>query len=582
MSVEQSWDREVGVLVLGAGAGGMAAALIASIEGLEPLVIEKTELVGGTASTSAGSIWIPGNRQSLEAGFKDDPQDAERYMRALTGSDERDPIRDAYLATGPRAVDYLRERSDVRFVPCGKHPDYRDLPGAAVYGRALVPEMFDGRQLGEAFERVRPPIREFLLLGGMMVSKADLPPLLGRFRSVKNFVYSGRLVMRYLLDRTRYSRGTRLAMGNALVARLFHSLRKRNVPFLFNARAISLITEGNTVMGAVVACNGATMRIRTRKGVVIATGGFGHSTTLREELMPTNPKDYSLACPANTGDGIDLGRKSGAAIAVKEHGRGGFWTPMSVVNRDDGTKGLFPHLLLDRAKPGLIAVNHKGQRFVNEACSYHDFVEAMLSDAGPARGTPAWLICDAVFVEKYGLGAIYPGTRNLKPFERNGYIHVGQSIEALAAKLNVNAAALANTVRRFNGFAQDGKDGDFGKGETELNRFNGDPDVKPNPCLAEIKHRPFVALAVWPGDIATSAGLRTNADAQVIGENGEPMSGLYACGNDMASVMLGTYPGPGTTLGPALTFAYRAMMHAAGKSDIARFTGAAMSAQQVG
>jgi succinate dehydrogenase/fumarate reductase flavoprotein subunit len=582
MPVEHRWDREVDVLVLGAGAGGMAAALIASIEGLEPLVIEKTELVGGTASTSAGSIWIPGNKQSLEAGFKDDPQDAERYMRALTGRDERDPIRDAYLATGPRALDYLRERSDVRFVPCGKHPDYRDLPGAAVYGRALVPEMFDGRQLGEAFERVRPPIREFLLLGGMMVGKADLAPLLGRFHSIKNFVYSGRLVMRYLLDRTRFSRGTRLVMGNALVARLFHSLRKREVPFLFNAHATGLIVEGNTVIGAVVECNGASMRIRARKGVVIATGGFGHSATLRAELMPTNPKDYSLACPANTGDGIELGRKSGAAIAVKEHGRGGFWTPMSVVKRADGSKGLFPHLLLDRAKPGLIAINGKGRRFVNEACSYHDFVDAMLSDDGHARGTPAWLICDAAFVEKYGLGAIYPGTRSLKPFERSGYIHVAPSIDELALKLNVSASELANTVRRFNAFARDGKDGDLGKGETELNRFNGDPAVKPNPCLAEIKQGPFVALAVWPGDIATSAGLRTNADAQVISETGEPMSGLYACGNDMASVMLGTYPGPGTTLGPALTFAYRAMMHAAGKSDIAHFTDTALSAHRVG
>ncbi|QGZ65282.1 FAD-binding protein [Paraburkholderia acidisoli] len=582
MSVENPWDREVDVLVLGAGAGGMAAALVASLEGLEPLVVEKTGLVGGTASTSAGSIWIPGNQQSREAGFADDPEDAERYMRALAGKNERDPIRDAYLATGPRVVDYLRERSDVRFVPCGKHPDYRDMPGSAVYGRALVPEMFDGRLLGAAFEKVRPPIREFLVLGGMMVGKADLPPLLGRFRSVRNFVYAGRLVLRYWLDRLRFSRGTRLVMGNALVARLFHSLRQRGVAFQFDAHATSLIREGDRVIGAVVKTAGTSERIRARKGVVIATGGFGHSAALRSELMPTNPADYSLACAANTGDGIELGRQSGAAIAVKEHGRGGFWTPMSVVKRADGSTGLFPHLLLDRAKPGLIAINGKGQRFVNEACSYHDFVDAMLSENGPARGTPAWLVCETAFVEKYGLGAIYPGTRNLKPFERSGYLHVANSIEELARKLDVNAAALASTLRRYNEFARQGKDADFGKGETELNRFNGDPAVTPNPCLGGIERGPYAALAVWPGDIATSAGLRTNADAQVIGEHGEAVAGLYACGNDMASVMLGTYPGPGTTLGPALTFAYRAVMHAVGKSDIARFSAAASSAQPVG
>lgn len=288
--------------------------------------------------------------------------------------------------------------------------------------------------------------------------------------------------------------------------------------------------------------------------------------------MPTNPADFSLASPGNTGDGIELARRTGAAVDVKEHGRGGFWTPMSVVKRADGSSGLFPHLLLDRAKPGLIAVNDRAQRFVNEGCSYHDFVDAMLSDTGLARGTPAYLLCEASFVTRYGLGIIYPGTQNLKPFERSGYVQVANTIAELAAKICVDPCELSKTVDRFNAYARQGNDVDFGKGETELNRFNGDPDVKPNPCLAEIKSGPFVALAVWPGDIATSAGLRTNEDAQVLDENGDALKGLYACGNDMASVMLGTYPGPGTTLGPALTFAYRAAMHAAGKSDAEALT----------
>ncbi|RKT20349.1 succinate dehydrogenase/fumarate reductase flavoprotein subunit [Paraburkholderia sp. RAU2J] len=572
MPVDNQWDKEVDVLVLGGGAGGLAAALVSSIEGLESMVVEKTDMLGGTASTSAGSIWIPGNKQSRDAGHKDDTKDAEKYMRLLAGRDESNPIRDAYLATGPQMLDYLRERSDVRFVPCGKHPDYRDLPGAAVCGRALVPEMFDGRLLGKDFEKVRPPIPEFLVLGGMMVGKADLPPLIGRFQSFKSFVYSGQLVSRYLLDRLRFSRGTRLVMGNALVARLFYSLRKRNVPVLLNSHVSQLVKDGNVVLGAVVQTGKASQRIRARRGVVIATGGFGHSRALRDEFMPTNAADYSLAGPGNTGDGIELARRSGAAVDVKEHGRGGFWTPMSVVKRADGTSGLFPHLLLDRAKPGLIAVNERAERFVNEGCSYHDFVEAMLSDKGPAQGTPAHLLCEASFVAKYGLGVIYPGTQDLKPFERSGYIQMANTISELAAKLHMNPSALSKTVDRFNAFAEQGSDVDFGKGNTELNRFNGDPEVKPNPCLAAIKKGPFVALAVWPGDIATSAGLRTNGDAQVLDENGIAISGLYACGNDMASVMLGTYPGPGTTLGPALTFAYRAAMHAAGKSDLAALT----------
>ena len=244
-------DREVDLLIAGAGPAGMTAALVASIEGLDVVICEKTDQVGGTGSTSAGTLWIPGNTQSKAAGFTDSAAEAERYLDALIPTAANRDLRSAFLATAPAAIDYLVARTDVRFVACGKHPDYRsNMPGAAVSGRAIVPEPFDGRLLGDDFRRIRPPIPEFMLLGGMMVGKEDIPPLIGRFRSIANFAHAARLLARYFADRLRYPRGTRINMGNALIARLFHSLRQRRVPILFNAAIIDVIVDRTGVTGA--------------------------------------------------------------------------------------------------------------------------------------------------------------------------------------------------------------------------------------------------------------------------------------------------------------------------------------------
>lgn len=572
MSVEGAWDREVDLVVLGAGAAGMTTALVAALEGLEPLLVEKSEQVGGTLSTSAGTIWIPGNRQSLEAGYRDSAQEAANYMAELIGRPDEDGRRQAYLATGPQVVDYLRAKSEVRFVPSGKHPDYRDLPGASVAGRTLAPEVFDGRLLGRDFERVRPPIPEFMVLGGMMAGKHDIPRLIGRFRSPGNFLYAGGLFLRYLSDRLRYSRGTRVVMGNALAARLFYSLKQQRVPVLFGSTATELVRRGGAVVGAVLNHQGQALRVKARRGVVIATGGFGHSERLRKRFMPVPTPPYSVACATNTGDGIELGLSLGGTVDPSRQGTGGFWTPVSVTRRADGSQGVYPHLSLDRAKPGLIAVNAEARRFVNEAASYHDFVAAMYASSPSSPVLPAYLICEADFVARYGLGNLHPGTTDLRRAEAEGYIQVAPSLEALAIRLGLDPAALVASVRRYNGLARAGKDSDFGKGDTELNRFNGDPAQQPNPCLRPIERGPFVGLAVWPAEIATSTGLVTDADGQLLDADRAPIAGLYACGNDMASVMEGSYPGPGTTLGPALTFGWRVAMHAAARA-VARENG---------
>ncbi len=557
-------DREVDLLIAGTGPAGMTAALVASLEGLDVLLCEKSDQVGGTGSTSAGTLWIPGNHQSRAAGFSDSAEQADAYLSALIGQATNRELRDAYLRTGPAAIDYLCAHTDVQFLPCGPHPDYRsNMPGAAVAGRAIVPVPFDGRLLGGEFRRIRPPIPEFMVFGGMMVGKADIAPLIGRFRSIGNFIHSARLFARYLADRTKYPRGTRLTMGNALIGRLYYSLRRRGVPILFGASVVNVMGDRHGVVGARLSAGGKEIQVKARKGVVLATGGYAHNKRFREAFMPRPVPAHSMSYEGNHGDGVEIARRLGASIAP-ERGTGGLWTPVSITKRADGSEGLFPHLVLDRAKPGLIAVNAAGRRFVNEAVSYHDFALAMFESHKTVPTIPAFLICDSAFIKKYGLGVIYPGHSNVAKFADSGYLARGRTLDELAAKIAVDPAQLQKTVARHNGFAETGVDIDFGKGETELNRFNGDTTHRPNPCIGSLAAPPFYAVAVWPADIAVSTGLTTDADARVLDADGRAIPGLYACGNDMASVMAGSYPGPGTTLGPAIVFAYRAAMHARG------------------
>ena len=564
MSV-QNWDIETDLLVAGAGPAGMTVALVASLEGLDAVVCEKADQVGGTGATSAGTLWIPGNSQNRDTGFEDSAEDAAKYLDQLIGVDRSSEHRRAYLRCGPEVIDYLEEKTDVKFLPCGVHPDYRNnLAGAGLAGRAIIPQNFDGRVLGRDFDRVRPPIPEFMLMGGMMVGKADIVGLLGRYKSPGAFRHSVSIVLRYLLDRLRFRRGTRLVMGNALVARLFYSLKNRRVPVLFESPLAEFIQEGGSVTGAILNTPDGLRRVRARKGVVLATGGFARNPKYRKAFMPDPTPPYSMAPASNTGDGVALADALGAGIDTSGQGAG-LWSPVSVTRRADGSEGLYPHLAMDRAKPGLIAVNAAGHRFVNEAVSYHDFVEAMYRAHETSDTMPAWLICETDFVTKYGLGAIHPETRNLSKYLADGYVTVADSLEDLAVKIGVDAEGLINSVSRHNRFAETGTDEDFGKGDLELNRFNGDPSHRPNPCLGPIGAGPYVAMAVWPAEIGCSVGLSTDPECRVLDAEDRPIPGLYACGNDMGSLMSGSYPGPGTTLGPAVVFGWRAAMHAAGK-----------------
>lgn len=563
-----SWDKEVDLLIFGAGAGGMTAALSGVLAGMDVLLCEKTSMVGGIASTSGGTIWIPGTHLSEEAGVPDSTEDAARYLKAVVGDRGGEELRTTFLSSGPMVVDKLHKHTHVRLVAAQAHPDYiGNQPGEAFGGRALAPTPFDGRKLDKSdFEHVRPPRPEFMALGGMMAGRNEIDALLHPFSSIGNFRVTITTVLRYFSDRLRYKRGTRLVMGNALVAQLLYSLRQYNVPLSFNTRLASLVKHNGAVQGAVAEGPNGKQRIRARRGVVLATGGVARNPELRAQLYPKPAQRYSLAPETNTGDGIAAALADGAALGTGLDSPA-LWMPCSILKGRHGSELMWPHIILDRAKPGLIAVNSAGKRFVNEANSYHDFVMGMLQSQPEADSVPSYLICDRTFIRDYILGMVFTGTRRLKRFVDAGYVVEAENLQELASKIKANPDNLARTVTEHNHYAETGVDEAFGRGTTAVNRFNGDADNAPNPCMRPIGPGPYYAMAVWPADLASSTGLRGDANGRVLDQENHVIPGLYACGNDFSSIFRGTYPGPGTTLGPALVFGWLAAQHAAGRGN---------------
>jgi succinate dehydrogenase/fumarate reductase flavoprotein subunit len=553
----------VDVLVAGAGAAGMTAARTCALQGLDVVLCEKSSQVGGTTATSAGTIWVPGTKQAEAAGFRNDIPHARRYLDSIVGT-ATDDRREAYLTTGPELVDYLAQHSEVKFSLYAKHPDYlSNRPGTTLAGRALAPLPFDGRLLGADFALLRAPIGEFMALGGMMIGRDDIEPLSRPFASTAIFRRALSILWRHATDRLRHRRGTRLLMGNALAGRLLLSLRQRKVPLWLDASLRELTSAEGRVTGAVVSVGGTTRRITARRAVILATGGFGGSVErLNHYVRP--PLHHAVAFAGAEGDGMTLANAVGATVE-DDHAQPAFWTPVSETGWLAGGRGAYPHLALDRAKPGLIAVNAAGRRFVDEAVSYHEFVVGMHRSHETVPTIPAWLICDRAFVECYGLGRVPPGRRSLRKLIASGYLAEADTLDALAAKIKVDAAGLRDSVARNNRYAETGIDDDFGKGSTDFDRHNGDPGHNPNPCVGRIAAPPYYAMAVHPSTLGSSVGLKADADGRVLSASGAPITGLYACGNDMASIMRGHYPGPGITLGPGMVFAYRAAMAIAAK-----------------
>jgi succinate dehydrogenase/fumarate reductase flavoprotein subunit len=540
------------VVVIGAGAAGMSAALFSAIRGAKTLLVEKTDFVGGTSAFSAGSLWIPNTRHAV--GASDSTGNVERYLQQIVGNRADATLRARFLKAGPKAVDILETHSEVKLRAYARHPDYRsELEGAALAGRALEPLPFDGRLLGDAFRLIRPPLPEFTLLGGMMVDRTDIGHLLASTRSMKSLLHSAKLVARHSRDRLSHSRGTRLVMGNALVGRLLYSLIRNDVDIVTGASLAKIVRSvGGPVTGAVLTSSGVSREISIKAGLILAGGGFNRHAERRVALG--TDETWSSVAEGSTGDAQDKAIEIGARLSDRDLSAA-FWAPASIRRRADGSNAVFPHFVLDRGKPGTLVVDGNGRRFVNEAISYHQFAQEMLANAKSA--IPAFLIADATALRKYGLGMVRPGGWGTKAAVADGYLVAADSIEQLAPRLNVDAANLRTTVDAMNGYARTGRDLEFGRGSTIYQNHNGDASAGgANPNLGPITTAPFHALRLYPSDIGTSAGLVTDEAARVLDSGNRPIARLYACGNDMQSIMGGTYPGPGITLGPAIVFAY--------------------------
>ena len=543
------------VIVVGAGAGGMTAAAVAAAEGLSVLLIEKTEFVGGTTAWSGGMVWIPVNGKMNAIGIDDTMAKATSYLACTVPEVENADLRRTFLARGPEAIAYLEDNTEVRLVPVEKYPDYYpERAGAAPGGRVLEPLRFDATVLGANFARLRPPLPEFTLFGGMMVNRLDIPHLRNVGHSLRSTMRTARLIGAYALQRLRYPRGTTLHLGNALAARLYASLLARNVEILYETRVKRLLVVEGGVRGVEIVDASGGLIINARRGVVLATGGFSHNQKLRQRFFPSAAGMVSATCSAGTGDGLQLAIKAGASLGTTI-ASSAYWVPASMFQRQNASRGVFPHTVTDRAKPGLIAVNASGRRFVNEAVSYHEFVLAMLRD-GNDSGRAFHLICDRKFLWTYGLGRIQPFTRSIRQYINSGELIEAPTFGELAKGIGVEESTLDTTINNYNTYARKGLDPEFGRGDTIYQRHLGDAAHLPNPCVAPIEQSPFYAMRIYPADLGTALGIRTDQHSMALREDSTGIQGLYICGNDMNSIMNGNYPGPGITLGPALTFGY--------------------------
>ena len=557
----EQWDAQFDVIVLGAGAGGMTAALVAATQGLAVLLIEKSGVLGGTMALSSGTVWIPANphMESRDG----DAERAMRYLDALAADRSNQALLRAFIAKGPDMVRYLESRSEVRFRAYSRMPDYRqDIPGAGSGGRPLEPLPFDGRLLGKDFDRLRPPIPELTIWGGMMLTRSEASLLLRGPRSFDAIALGARLLLRHVADRMSHERGTRLVLGNALAGRLYKSLRDERVDIWYRTAIERLILSGGRVLGVHAMREGKPLRVGARQGVVLAGGGFPASREMRNEYLPAPVAQHTAACPDSTGDTIRLALAAGAVLG-KGSAENALWFPSSLARRKDGSIAVYPHIVLDRPKPGLIAVDSTGRRFVNEAVSYHEFTRAMYRSHRNVPTIPAYLICDRRFLRRYGLGMVHPPALSIRRHVSSGYLVSAPTLPELALALGLDPDALVQTVARHNDFARTGRDTDFNKGGTIFERANGDASQQPNPCLGPIEKAPFCAVKVYPTPLGTSLGLAVDADARVLDGEGVPLAGLYACGNDADSIFGGEYPGAGAQIGSAMTFGYIAAQHVA-------------------
>jgi len=561
---ENDWDREVDVLVVGTGNGGLTAAVCNwEMGSKDVLIIEKQDKVGGTSAMSGGGIWIPNSHYAQEAGAEDSLDDAKRYlMNTLFGEDVPEDMIDTYLEKSPEMLKFLHDRTDVRYESLAEYPDYyTNMEGARAGHRSLEPSPIMASELGDNWKNMTWTHFMMRMFNRIHFTQVEAHLLMVQLPGWKKLL--GRLMWDYIRDipwRLKTSISRRLACGSAGVARLYLSVLKRQIPIEFNTQMVELIADGDAVLGAVVESNGQRQRIRASKGVVLASGGFEKNQELREQYLPapTNTA-WSAGNPGNEGDALLAGLSLGAKTRLMKDA---WWTTTLCVPDEPS-----PRLaIMEKSFPGSCVVNRDGKRFANESQNYMAFQKDLFkthTDEHP--NAPAWHVFDATFRENFMVGPLM--TKSMKPdfqipkkWFDTGFVAKANSIRELADALGINADGLEETIANMNRYAQTGTDEEFGRGDSAYDRYYADPAIKPNPCLAPIVKAPFYAMRIEAGDFGTLGGLDTDTSARVKKADGGVFEGLFAVGNCSAAI-LPTYPGPGATLGPAMTMAYQAARH---------------------
>ena len=574
MSNTHSIDTDI--LIVGSGAGALAAAVTALNQGARVLVIEKSDQFGGTSAMSGGGIWIPNSENARKQGAEDSAEEAYTYMKSTIGDQVSDERIRAYVDAAPEMLDYLQSNSAMRY-EAYPYPDYySDIEGAKEGFRTQAPKVFGGSKLGNDLYKMRAQQRGALVQGRFTLTFKEARKFLTQEPGWRLTLL--KLLLLYVLDipgRLKSKRARRLTQGHSLIGSLYYSMLKKGGELWLNTALQSLIHSESDdglsiVTGAVIERDGQNMTVNAKQAVILAAGGFEHNDEMRAQTLPQpSNADWSMSQENNTGDAIQAAQKIGAAVDLMQHA---WWIPVVHVPGWDRPMGLFA----ERSLPGLVMVNQRGQRFTNEALPYLESGYALYQ----SKTVPCWVVFDADFRKKYPFGPLTPGWATpdkLLPKRVWDILIKANTLEELADKTGIDWAGLSETIERNKRFAASGVDEDFNRGGSFYDRYYGDARNTPNPCIADIVKPPFYALRLYPGDIGTKGGLLTNEHAQVITESGTKIKGLYAIGNTSSSVMGDKYLGAGATLGPAMTFGYLAALHANDKQPAFRSNPSSLS-----
>lgn len=547
------WDASYDVVVVGSGAAGLTAGLTAKLQGMKSLVIEKTDRYGGASAISGGALWIPNNHIIKGAGVPDTHELARQYLDSTIGDRVPEELKEAYITRGPEMLRFLYNKTKhMRFQYAKGYSDYYpEKPGGLSQGRSIEPLIFDLTKMGSLANSMR---RATLSTKGFTINSYEFHKVNMITRTLKGKTTALKLGAR--LVKSKVTKSDPVALGEALIARLRLSLAEANGELWLSTAFKDFIMCKGRVIGIIVERDGQELKIEAKKGVVLSSGGFSHNQTLREKYLPSPTNAAWTSSPeGQTGDILEPGVKIGATLDLMDK----VWGAPSVID----PQGHPFFLVADRGVPNMIVVDSAGQRFVNEAAPYHEFVDTMYKHQEVTQqAVPSWILIDASAKSRYIFTGLFPGQAFPKSWFEHGVAKSAETIEELAKQMEVPAENLVATVNRFNDFARNGHDDDFYRGDSAYDNYYGDPTL-PNPNLAEIKKAPFYALRLYPGDIGTKGGLVVDEYARVIKENGEPIEGLYASGNCSASIMGETYPGPGATIGPGMTLSFVATAHMA-------------------